>query len=321
MESQAAAPAAPATLTPAESANLDQAAIQSGTSKPDVTTLQNKAQTGTPTEKKEAKKLLNKLQIKVDGRIEDIELPFQFDDNPEAKEYLQRNLQKSKAFDKRAAEYTQLEKEVRGFIEELRKNPAKVLRDPTVGVDIKKLAASVIEEEIANSKKSPEQLAKEGLEAELKAIKQEREKEKEENKAKEFERLQSQEFERYDMLMTKALESSDLPKSPYVVKKIADYMLMGLQEGIDVAPEDVLPLVREEMQGDLKEMFAVMPDEVIEAIVGKDILTRLRKKNLKKAQSAPPTPINKSITDVGTKKGGSNKEPAKKVSMKSFFGI
>ncbi|SRR6266700_2944568 len=260
----------------------------------------------------EIKKALKTLKLKVDGKEQSVE----FDPNDD--EFLTRELQKSRAFEKRASDYSQLEKEVRSFIEQLQKDPRKVLSDPSIGIDIKKLAASVIEEEIANSQKSPDQLEREKIAKELKDLKAEREKEKEEAQKKEFERIQEREFERYDTLMTQSLEKSDLPKSPYVVKKMADLLMMGIQAGVDVTPDDVLPLVREEIQSDLKQMFAVMPDEVIEKIVGKDIFTRIRKKNVLKAKAAPVT-LNKSIKDTGGQVEKSS--PAKKQTFKDFFKV
>lgn len=270
--------------------------------------------------KKEAARI-KKLKLKVDGQELEEELPFEIDDNPETVEYMTRQLQMSKAAQKRMGEHAQLQKEVKYFLEELRKNPRKILADPSIGIDVKQLAAQIIEEEIANSQKSPEQLEKERLEAELKSLQEEREREREETRQKEFERLQEIEYERYDNLMSKALETSDLPKSPYVVKKMADYMLLGLNEGIDVSPEDVLPLVREEIQNDLREMFAVMPDEVIEKIVGKEVFSRVRKKNVAKAKAAP-APVKSAIKDTGaSSKAAASNNAAEKKSFRDFFGV
>lgn len=267
--------------------------------------------------KKEAARI-KKLRLKVDGQELEEELPFEIDDNPEAVEYMTRQLQMSKAAQKRMGEHAQLQKEVKYFLEELRKNPRKILADPSIGIDVKQLAAQIIEEEIANSQKSPEQLEKERLENELRSLQEERELEREELRQKEFSRLQEIEYERYDNLMSKALETSDLPKSPYVVKKMADYMLLGLNEGIDVSPEDVLPLVREEIQNDLREMFAVMPDEVIEKIVGKEVFSRVRKKNVAKAKTSP-TSVKSSIKDSGAQKP--QVSSAQKKSFRDFFGV
>jgi hypothetical protein len=263
---------------------------------------------------KEEVKRKKKLKLKVDGK--EFEEEIDLDDD----EYLTKQIQLAKAAQKRMQEYSQLEKEVGVLLDELKKNPRKVLADPNIGVDLKELAAQILQEEIENSKKSPEQLEREKLEAELKALKEEREKEKEDLKSKELERFQEQAYANYDMAISQALEKSDLPKTPYVVKKMAEYMLLGLQEGLDVQPQDVIPLVKDEMQEDIKQMFSVMPDEVVENIVGKDVINRIRKKSLAKAKEKPPTPVSKMTADTGTKE---EKKPSddKKLSFKQFFGV
>ncbi len=255
-----------------------------------------------------------KLKLKIDNR----EVEEEFDPNDD--EYMTRQLQLAKVAQKRMGEYATLQKQVDAFINELKKDPRKILSNPNIGVDIKKLAASVIEEEIANSQKSPEQLKSEKLENELKALKEQHEAEKNEAIQKEQERLTEQAYERYDVQMTKALESSDLPKSPYVIKKMSEYMILGLKNGVDVTPEDVLPLVRDEISEDLKQMFNVMPEEVIEKIIGKDVFTKIRKKNLANAKKAPPTPVNKLVADAGGQPA-KPKTSEKKLTYRDYFKV
>ncbi len=279
--------------------------------------LKDQAVNGTPKEKVEAKKMLKKLKIKFNGREYEEDLPFEIPDDEASVKYMRDKLQMDRLARSKAQDYSTLEREVQDFVNELKKNPKKALSNPAIGMDLKKLAQEIIEEEIENSTKSPELLAKEQLEAELKALKEEREQEKTEAQRRELEALQEKEFERYDQAVSKALEGSKLPKSPYIVKKMADMMLMGLQEGLDVQPEDVIPLIEAEMQNDLKEMFAVMPDEVIEALVGKDVIGRIRKKSIAKGKGIPPTPLKAAVKDVGTT--SVKKEPAKKMSYKDFF--
>lgn len=268
----------------------------------------------------EVKKRLKSLKLKIDGEEFDEELPFEIDDNPETVEYMRKQLQLAKVAQKRMGSYSQLEKEVKQFVEALRKNPRKALSDPSIGIDVKKLAQEVIEEEIANSQKSPDQIEREKLEMRLKELEEEKKTQQEEFKKKELERLQEIEYQRYDQLMTEALEKSDLPKSPYVVKKIADYMLLGLENNIDVAPADVLPLVRDEVLNDIKEMFNVMPEEVIEKLIGRDKINSLRKKSLAKAKEKPTVALNKSVLDSGATKGQKVQKDDKKQTFKDFFG-
>lgn len=273
-----------------------------------------------PTEVKAAAKeaaRLRSLRLKVDGREIDEDLPFDIPDDPEAVEYMKRHLQMSRMGTKRAQEYAQLEKEIRQMITEGTKNPRKLLKE--LSIDERELARQIIEQEIENAQKSPEQLEKEKIEAELRALKEEREQEKQNFEKKEFERLQEQAYEKYDQQMTVALDKSDLPKEPYVVKKIADYMLVALQAGYDVSAEDVVPLVREEIKNDLQALIRVMPDEAIEQFLGKEVFGRFRKKNLAKAKEASTVSSAKAVKDTGGKVTA--KESEKKVSYKDFFGI
>lgn len=273
-----------------------------------------------PAVKQAVAKRLKSLKLKVDGREIEESLPFEIDDTPENRDWMTKQLQMSKVAQKRMGEKAQLENEVNRFIQELRSNPRKILADPNIGVDIKKLAAEVIEEEIANSQKSPEQLEKEQLQRELSEIKEAREKEKKDFDQREFERLQAQETERYDNLISSAIEKSDLPKSPYVVKKMADYLLLGLQNDMDLSPSDILPMVREEIMNDIKDMFGAMPEEAIEQILGPGITGKLRKRNIQKAKSAPIVGKS-SIKDVGVKSEKPKTEEVKKLNYKQFFGV
>lgn len=272
-------------------------------------------------EKAEARKMLKSLKIKYNGKEYEEQLPFEIPDDEKSIDYMRKQLQMSKMAQSKSQEKAQMEKEVSEFIRQLQTNPRAVLEDPSLGINLQDLVSQYIEDQIEQSKKTPEQVEREKLEKELRRLQEEREKEKEDQRSRELERLQELEFQRYDTMISKSLEGSDLPKSPYVVKKMADYMLMGLQEGMDVTPEDVLPLVREEIQQEIKQMFGVMPEDVIEKIIGNDVLGKLRKKRV--AQAKAPAPAKKVAVDTGAANNRAKEptEPAKKVTIKDFFKI
>jgi hypothetical protein len=264
----------------------------------------------------QVRKMTKQLKLKFNGREITEELPFEIDEANQ--DWYVKQRQKAMLADHKSQEFSQLEREVGAFIQELRKNPKKALSNPAIGVDIKELTAQVLQEEIERSQKSPEQLAREELEAKYAQLLEEREKEKQELSQKELERMTEREYERYDTLMSSALEKSDLPKSPYIVKKMTEYMMLGIENNIDVTPDQIIPIIRQEMQQDLQEMFAVMPAEVIEQIVGKQNLDKLRKNRV--AASKPPVPVKSAIKDVAGKKTVT-KETVKQQTMKDFFGI
>lgn len=268
-------------------------------------------------------KQLNSLRLKVDGREYDEKLPFGIPDTPEARDWMTKQLQMSGVAQKRMSEYSKLETEARDFIEQLREDPRAILSDPNMGIDLKKLAASVIEDEIANSQKSPDQIEKEKLQAELKKIKADREKEKTELQKREYDALVKQETEKIDNEMSRVLGKGDLPKSSYVIKKMTDYLYTAAQNGVDLTVDDILPLVKDEIYGDLQAMFQVMSEDVIQKMVGKDVFNKVRKQNIAKAKGAqakPPTPLSSAVKDAG--KTNPKPEVAKpRQSVKGFFGI
>ena len=266
-------------------------------------------------QKAEAKRI-RELKLKVHGEEITEELPFEIEENPEVVEYLTKQLQLSKAAQRAMQENSTFQKQVGEFFKDLKSNTkAKLLE---LGIDPKEFAAQVIEEEIKKAQMSPEQIRQQELEEELNKLKAEAKKREDEFNQKELERLREIEFEKIDTQMTSALEKSDLPKKPYVVRKMAEYMLIGANNGINLTAEDVLPLVREELLGDLQEIINSLPEDKAEEFIGKEVLTRFRKKNLAKAKQTPAS-VKSSIKDVGTQKV--EQKQADPVNYKKFFGF
>jgi hypothetical protein len=270
---------------------------------------------------KPEQKRLRQLLLKVDGEEETVDLPFDMPDDPKAVEWMKRQLQMSKMSTRRAQEKSDLERDVSGFIEELRKNPRKALSNPNIGVDIKKLAAEIIEAEIEDSRKSPEQLRAEQLEAELKQLKEERENAKKEREQRDFEALQEKAAIEYDTMITEALESSKtLPKSPYTVAKMATYLKLALENNIDLKPSEIVPIIEEDIRNEITSMFSAMPAEIIEQVVGKDKLAQIRRTRVAaKRAEVPPTPFKGSVKDVA-KPSESKEEVVEKKTFRQFFG-
>lgn len=270
-------------------------------------------------EKVAAKKMLRSLKIKVDGKEYNEELPFEIEDDPKKVEWMQRQLQLAKVSQKRMQEKSEVESEVRDFLELLRTNPEEILTSPHINIDLKKFAAKIIEQELENEKKSPAELKAEKLEKELKAMKDSQDKEKESTKKREMERIQQEAYDRYEVMLDQAFtKNPDIPKSSYFVKRISDYMLLGLQNGMDVNPEDVIPLIREERKKELQEMFGSSSDDVLEELLGKERISGLRKKAVAKAKEMKVAP---KVVDTGSSANKKAEEPVKKTTIKDFFKV
>lgn len=265
-------------------------------------------------------KKIKQLKLKVDGKEIVEDLPFEIDENPEIIEYMQKQLQLAKAAQKRMSEASEYKKRLDGvgaYLEELKTDPKKfraLAKD--LGIDEKTLAAQIIEEELERAQKSPEQLAKEQMEAELKALKDEREREKKEFEQREFERLQEQQYLKYDQMISEALDGSTLPKSKAVVARMANYMMLALENNVDVDPKDLVPLIEQDLQSELQEVIKLLGVDKAEQFIGKDVISAIRKKSVAKAKEVPPV-LNQAVKDTGGKPV--EKPSKKKQSFKDYF--
>jgi hypothetical protein len=254
-----------------------------------------------------------KFKIKVDQKEEELELDM---DNEEE---VRKHLQLSRAAQKRMQESSELKRDVTDLFTRLNTDPFSVLADPDngLGMNVEDLVKQYVEKKLADAEKTPEQLRSEAMENELRKIKTEREKEKAQREQEKYDAQLQSEIIRYDQMMTKTLENSEFKKpSPYLVKKMSEYLILGVQNGLDVTPDDILPIVRDEIQSEIRELINSAPENVIEELFGKEIFNKMRKKNLAKAKQAPVHAS--SIKDAGSKAAGTGK-PAEKVSYKTFF--
>jgi len=266
------------------------------------------------------KKRINSLKLKYNGQEFDEKLPFEIDDDPKVIEYMTRQLQLAKMSQSKAQEAKSLETEVVSFLQELKSNPRKALANPMIGIDIKQLAAEILEEEIENSKKSPEQIKIEQYEAKLKEIEEERQREKTETERRAYEQTLERSYEKYETMLTNALDANpDLPSNPYIVDKMTKYMSIAVDEGYEPDMGIIANIVREEVNGDIKHLLNILPVDKVEQLMGKDVLDKLRKSRLASSKKAPPT-VKSIAKDVAAVKKQET-PAAKKQTMRDFFGV
>ncbi len=270
----------------------------------------------TPETKEEAKYLKN-LKLKVFGDEVDESLPdyLQIQDNPQAVEYLTKQFQLSKAAQRAMQENSTFKSQVQQFIGDLKGNTKKALID--MGVDLKTLAAEVIEEEIKKSQLSPQELKQQELEQELERLRNENKQKEEEFNKKELERIQQMEFQKIETEMVDAIKSTDLPINPANIRRVAELMYVCAKNGVDATAAEIAPIVSKEMFDNLKNLINSLPEDKVEDFLGKEVLNRFRKKNLAKAKQTPAS-LKSGIKDVAQK--AEVKQESQKVKMTDFFG-
>lgn len=319
-----AAPAAPASAQSAESANNsnleasnESSLIVAEGSEHESVEAINADTSLSKEEKKEAKKRLKQLEIKYNGKTEKVDLPFEIDE--EHADYMRTKLQKEKLATQKAQEFAALEKDILNFFQELKKDPRKALSNPTYGVDLKKIAAEMIEEELANAQKTPEQLELEQLKREKAERDEELKRQKEEyeayQKQQEIEKIANQ----WDMEMSKAMDTYKIPHEPYSVKLMAEYMAAEIKKGFAPDMNVIAKKVEGELSGGYKKILSKMSIEDKIKFLGEDIFEEARKHRVAQMKKSPVAP--KSAAKDVAKKEEKKEEPVKRMTYKDFLGI
>jgi hypothetical protein len=294
------APAAAAPAAPAADAQATQLAQQQQNYK--------QAQQQASTKKR--------YNIKVDGREEEVEF------DPYNEEEVKKNLQMSRASQKRMQQFAEYEKGVRGLFEQLQNDPLKVISDPRLKIPEatrQKMAQAIINNEIEEMQKSPEQREKERLQREYESLKKQHEEEKKAREASEFSRLQEQAAVQLDTDISAAIESAKLPKTARTVKYMAEALMLCLQNGLDLNARDVLPYVQDQILGDFREIIGSLPDEEFEEWLGKDQISRIRKRTLQRIKQVATASTNVKSTGNDSQREADAKKNEKKIPMKDFF--
>jgi len=269
--------------------------------------------------KEEVKAIKKKYSLKVNNKMKDLEIDLSND------EEVQKYLQKAMASDEKFQEAAGLRKQVEQLVNELKTNPLAILRHPQLGIDIKALAQQVLNEEIEEMKLSPQEKKIKELEQALKEKDEKEKKSEEERSIAERAKMEQEAAAQLDEQITNALGKSNLPKSPYVVRRMADSMIAAMDMGFaDVTPEQVLPFVEEQILGEINRLFEEAPedmfDKVMENVVGKKHLDKYRKSKVAKSRSKPVTTTAKQVVETGaTSKNQPKKEEPKPTRFKDLF--
>ena len=267
--------------------------------------------------KKEAAALRKKLKLKVDGQEFEEEIDFNDDDS------LKRHLQKSRAFDKRMQEFSTYKQQVDAIIEMLENDPEALLE--RMGKNVDELAEQRLRRRVEELKKSPEQLEREKMERELQALREEKRRIEEEKQQSEMERMRNEHAVKIEADIKEALDAQNtvLPKrNKTIIARIGQAMYLAMKNGYpEVTAKDVIPFVEKQYKAELQELFSVLPEDTIEAIIGKEPLNRWRKSLVSKAKAATPATTKPKIEDTGVSKKSKTEESGQKISYSDFFKL
>jgi len=248
--------------------------------------------------KEATKELKKKLKLKIDGKELEEELDFNND------EQLKKYLQKAKAFDKRSQEFASYQKQVDDFIKKLQTSPEEIMEK--MGFNLDEFAEKRLQRKIEEMSKSPEEIEKEKMRQELEALRKQKEEMEQQRKTAEMEALKNQAAAEIEKDIEDALGTakSILPaKNPEILSRIARTMLFAMQNGYpQVSAKEVIPIVEKQYKEELQNLFSAHTEDVLEDIIGKTNLDRLRKRRLAAMRSTKTQTAKQVVQDTGITK-------------------
>jgi len=261
----------------------------------------------------EIKDMIREFEVKVNGKKRKVKVDL----NDE--EALKRHIQMAEAGKLSMQENAELKKFLESEAARAKQNPWDFLAD--LGLDPDELAEQRIAAKIEEMKKSPEQIEREKLQKELAEARAELERQQKQKEDAERIALQEKHAVELDKEITDVLaQHPTLPKSRKTVGRIADAMLWAMDNGWDdVSVADVIPSVEAEIKSEMNEFMSSLPEDFIEAYIGKNVMEKLRKSRLAAAQKAMEASSTNNIKKVSTEKKPEIKETKQTKKAKDFF--
>lgn len=265
--------------------------------------------------KKEAeiKKALKSYELKVNGKSKKVDLDL--DNEDQVKSYLQKAL----AADEKFQEASTYKKQAEQLVDLLQKDPLAILRNPALGIDIKKLAEQVLLEDLEEQSKSPEQRQMEEMQRKLKDYEERMAKEEESRKKAQIAQAQQRQQQEIEESIIKALDNNEIPAEPFFMRRLADIWYSAIESGWeDCKIEDVMEYAKYRMQNDFKSLIDKNKDpEKLEKLIGKEYLDGYRKSKVSKLKAAPKTA---SQVGVDASKAKKEEKPVKRVKITDIAG-
>lgn len=242
---------------------------------------------------------LRKIKYKADGK----EYEDEIDLNDE--KTLAKHMSMSKAAYQRMQEAAKTRQQAEQFVKMLQEDPVKLLTHEQFGGSKKfreiaeKFLASQLEDEML----SPEEKRQRTNEERLRKFEDQEKQSKQRQEEEQMQKLQEHYANDFQAKIVKGLSSQGIPKTARTVKRMAELMAKNLQHNLDLEPEHLAELVKQDYVAEMKEMFGQSEGDVLLKLLGEDVANKIRKSDLARLKgSGVPTVRTGARADSGASK-------------------
>jgi GGDEF domain-containing protein len=302
----ATAPAAAPSAAPTPAAAPSNTSpAQKPTQAPSTT---NAIETAKPTGSPEAPPAQTAEEKKIEAAIKKFKLKVDKQEYELGEDDALKFAQLGLASEKRFQEAAQMRKQAEQFITMLKQDPASVLSNPAIGVNLREFAEKYLLGEIQKETLTPEQRKIQEQETQLKQYEEERKQQEQQRQQQEYQQLQAHYEQTFDNQITSALSTSGLPKTPATVKRMTHYMELALRNGLDLEPQNVVELVRQDYVNEVQSLFGQSEGDALLQLLGDGVANKIRKADLARLKMSTPTTAAPS-TPAAAKEDAAPSEP------------
>lgn len=218
-------------------------------------------------------------------------------DNQEIEEELDDSeiasrLSLAKAAQKRMQEASMTKKQAEQFFQALQNDPMSVLSNEKImgQKKFREIAERFLLQQIEQESLTPEQRAQAEKDRRLQEYERQEKEQKSKAEQEQLAHLENHYAQEYQKTIISALNSSSLPKNDFTVARMASLLQKNLQHGLDLPPQALAQLVREDYERELKSLIGSSEGEQILRLLGEDVANKIRKHDLSKFQLKNPGP-------------------------------
>lgn len=251
---------------------MSESVIPSASTPDNASTTDNTPQT--TSEPKATSTAPVKEKIKVDG-VEEEWSP----------EELKKFAQIGRAKEKRFEESAKVRKEAEAKLERLKNNPWEVLKE--LGLDPRKVSEEFLGQQLEEEllAKDPVKKAQRDKDRELEELRKEKLEREEARQQAEFEALKTKHIEQLDNDLDRALSTTELPKTPGVIRRVAKYLHDALADGEDMTVEEAVALVEQDYSDEVSQLFGSAKNP--KRYLPSELAKKLMDEHLSQVKSAP----------------------------------
>lgn len=228
---------------------------------------------------------------------------------------LVKRAQKGLGAELKFQEAAEIKKEAGLLLKMLNEDPLGLLEQ--LGLDTVTLSQQRLQREAEERAKSPEQKQRELELQELESLRKQIKEQEDNKKQSDYQRMVADQEKSIEEGMISALQTEGLPIKPVYIKRMAEVMQAGLDQGVELTPAEALKFARREVVGDLRELLDASPDEMLEDLIGSGNAKRLRKRYLSTARQrlVPPS----QVKSTGETSASKEKAAGPKMTVKNWL--